>query len=130
MIKAAQAADQAAEDFRANYLNRRLPTDPEKYEDYPLKARGYYIARSVVPILQRLMDSRQIGVDLNRMAWVAAPINSAYTLLTSDRPMMMTGGTAQPNFRMAMPIGPSRLFIAANDPGQALEFADQTTTSW
>jgi hypothetical protein len=125
MIKAAQAADQAAEDFRANYLDRRLPTDPEKYEDYPLKARGYYIARSVVPILQRLMDSQPIGLQFNRMAWVAAPMNSAYTLLTSDRPLMMTGGMAQPNFRLAMPMGPRRLFIAANEPKQAQELADQ-----
>lgn len=36
--KATQASAQAGEDFRANYATRRLPTDPDTYEKYQLRA--------------------------------------------------------------------------------------------
>jgi hypothetical protein len=125
MMKAAQAAAQAAEEFRANYPSRRLPTDPQNFEDYPLKSQEYYIARSAVLVLQRMMDSEPMGRQLTRMAWVVAPLRSAYTLLASDRPWVMTDGMAKPDFHLVMPIGPRQLFIAANDPKLAQELARQ-----
>ncbi len=37
-------------------------------------------------------------------------------MLTSDRPVIMTNGLADPNAHMAIPIAPRLLFIAAKRP--------------
>jgi hypothetical protein len=46
----------------------------------------------------------------------AAP--SSHSLLTSDRPLVMTNGISGPGKHLSVPIGPSLLFIAADDPAE------------
>ena len=122
---AQRVAAEVADDFRKNYASRRLPTDPEKFEDYPLKSQDYYVAKSAVLTLQALIDSEPLGNHLNRMAWVITPLRSSYSLLTSDRPLVMPNGLSNPASFLAMPIGPRRLFIAANDLAPAERLAQQ-----
>jgi Protein of unknown function (DUF4238) len=38
-----------------------------------------------------------------------------YRFLTSDRPVVRTDGLTKPNSHLAVPLGPTRLFIAANN---------------
>ena len=72
------------------------------------------------------MDSEPLGNHLNRMAWVITPLRSSYSLLTSDRPLVMPNGLQQSGLRFwPMPIGPRRLFIAANDLAPAERLAQQ-----
>jgi hypothetical protein len=123
--KAAQASAQAGEDFRANYATRRLPTDPETYEEYQLRAPEYYAARSAVTLLQKLMDHPDVGNDLNRMAWAVVRLRSSYSLLTSDRPLVMTNGISNPDSHLALPIGPRLLFIATKEPAMAHQLAQR-----
>lgn len=116
--KASQASAQAEERVRANYATFRQPTDPETYEQK--QTSEYYEARSTVRLLQTLMDHPDLGNHLNRMNWDVVPLQSSHSLLTSDRPLIMTKGMSRPDSHLAIPIGPKLLFIAANDP----QFAD------
>ena len=38
---------------------------------------------------------------------------ASHTLLTSDRPIIMTAGLVEPDHHLALPIGPRALFVAA-----------------
>jgi hypothetical protein len=109
--------------FRANYASLRGPTDLETYED-----RGSdeeHLARTTVRTLQTVMDSKHLGNYLNGMAWDVVPLRSSYSLLTSDRPLLMTNGIRGPGKHLAMPIGPRLLFIAADDPAEVQRLAQQ-----
>jgi Protein of unknown function (DUF4238) len=110
--KAAEVAAEAENRFRANYTSLRRSTDPEAYEDYPHKAPELYAAQTTVLTLQTMMDNKQLGEQLNRMAWVVVPLRGSYSLLTSDRPLVMTNGISGPGKHLGMPIGPRLLFIA------------------
>jgi hypothetical protein len=123
--KAEEVAAQARDKFRTNYASLRRPSDPEKFEDYPLKELEYYAARTTVDTLQKMMDHKQMGDHLNRMAWAVVRLKSSHSLLTSDRPLVMTNGIGYSDSHFAMPVGPQRLFIAANDQRLAHHLARQ-----
>jgi hypothetical protein len=123
--KAAEIATDADRKFRENYASFRRPTDPERCEDYPLRSHEHYTAKTTVLTLQTMMDSKHLGEHLNRMAWVVVPLRSSYSLLTSDRPLVMTNGISGPGKHLGMPIGPRLLFIAAYDLREAEELAQQ-----
>jgi hypothetical protein len=124
-VKAAEIAAEAERRFRENYATLRLPTDPETYEEYQRKPHGHYHAVTAVLLLQALMDHKDLGDLLNRMAWVVAPLQSSRSLLTSDRPLVMTNGLSLPGAHLAMPIGPRRLFVAANELALAQQIVRQ-----
>ena len=91
----------------------------------PLANDKEHVARTKVAALQTLMDSKLVGEHLNRMAWVVVPLRSSYSLLTSDRPLLMTNGISGPGKHLGMPIGPRLLFIAADDPAEVQQLARQ-----
>ena len=49
------------------------------------------------------------------MIWTIVSVPSTYTFLTADRPIVMTNGLSRPDSRLAIPIGPRKLFIASNE---------------
>jgi hypothetical protein len=69
------------------------------------------------------MDNRQLGRFLNGLVWKVVSLESAYTLLTSDRPLVMTNGLAKPTGHLALAIGPRKLFIAVNTAETASRIA-------
>jgi hypothetical protein len=113
------------EDFKANYDQHRLPSDPPAFEEYRkgMKSGPVYEAQTAIMLLQRLMDNPQLGSFLNGLVWKVVPVESAYTLLTSDRPLVMTNGLVKPGDHLALAIGPRMLFIAANTPDAASSLA-------
>jgi hypothetical protein len=87
-----QFAREIEEDFRTNYDRYRAPSDPETFEEYKkgMKPGQAYEAQTAISLIQRLMDNRYLGNHLNGLAWKVVPLESAYTLLISDRPLVMT----------------------------------------
>jgi Protein of unknown function (DUF4238) len=61
-----------------------------------------HVARTKVAALQTLMDSDLVGRQLNSMAWVVVPLRSSYSLLTSDRPFVMTNGISGPDKHLGL----------------------------
>ncbi len=70
---------------------------------------------AAVRLIQRLIDSQFVGDYLLRMKWAVLCLNGSYTLLTSDRPIVMTAGLMVHDGHLMIPIGPRKLFIAANE---------------
>jgi hypothetical protein len=57
-----------------------------------------------------------MGGHLNQMRWSVVTFKrERHTLLTSDRPIIMTNGIIGKKDHLALPIGPRMLFIAANN---------------
>jgi Protein of unknown function (DUF4238) len=122
---AQQFAREVEEDFRTNYDRYRTPSDPETFEEYKkgMKPGQAYEAETAIRLIQRLMDNRPFGSYLNGLPWKVVQLESAYTLLTSDRPLVMTNGLAKPTGHLALAIGPRKLFIAANTTETASRIA-------
>jgi Protein of unknown function (DUF4238) len=118
---ARQFQREVEEEFRTNYDQHRLPSDPPTFEEYKrgMQSASVYEAQTAIMLLQRLMDNPQLGRFLNGLAWKVVSLTSAYTLLTSDRPLVMTNGLVKPTDHLALAIGPRKLFLAANTPETA-----------
>lgn len=73
-------------------------------------------------VMHRVMDSEMVGTALIRMYWAVIEFhNYRYPLLTSDRPIVMTNGLNKLDAHLVMPISPTKLFVAANDPEVVLK---------
>jgi hypothetical protein len=113
----------AEREFEENYATRKLPTDPDTFEDFKLKRPSNPAGRAAAMLIQKVIDSEFVGNHLNRMIWTILSPPSAYPLLTSDRPVIMTNGLSKPESHLALPIGPRRLFIASNQQAIVDELA-------
>lgn len=60
------------------------------------------------------MNSEQLGEFIINMHWTVLSVTSACRLYTSDRPMIMSRGLDHPDGYILVPIGPSRMFLAAS----------------
>jgi hypothetical protein len=68
-------------------------------------------------ILPSLVSSKLPVLGLVNMIWaVRSTSRAAYAMLTSDRPVIMSNGLADPNAHMAIPVTPRLLFVAAKRP--------------
>jgi hypothetical protein len=57
-----------------------------------------------------------IGKHINNMRWlVLRAHNPRFTLLTSDRPVVMTNGLKYDNSQILLPISPYHVFVATNN---------------
>ena len=68
-------------------------------------------------LFQNVITSELVGTHLINMRWSVAHFsNPNHTLLTSDRPFVMTNGIGRPDAHIAVPISPVHAFIAAATP--------------
>jgi hypothetical protein len=122
----------------SRFMMRLLHGSPEAVDRYSTQVKDMlsanfaqfaddteHVARTTVMSLQRVMDSKLLGEHLNRMAWEVVRLQSSYSLLTSDRPLLMTNGISGPGKHLGVPIGPRLLFIAADDPAEVQRLARQ-----
>lgn len=70
---------------------------------------------SAAEVLPEIANSQLVIRGLLSMQWTVRTLNrSTHTLLTSDRPIVMTNGLAKPNDQLLIPISPTQLFILTN----------------
>jgi Protein of unknown function (DUF4238) len=113
--------------FEENYATLRLPDEPATYEEYR-KIRPYNPAGIMaVQLIQKVIDSQFVGNHFIRMKWSVLTVKSAYPLLTSDRPIVMTNGISRSEAHVAIPIGPQKLFVAANEQSTIQKLIDLKT---
>jgi hypothetical protein len=78
-------------------------------------ARRVFFQSQYAMLFQELITSERVGTHLINMRWsVARFANAKHTLLTSDRPFVMTNGLDRTNSHIAVPLSPTHCFIAAN----------------
>jgi hypothetical protein len=98
------------------YREIRQPNDPETFEEYLAKGVYHPAGRMSAYALQTIIDSPRMGGHLNQMRWsVVTFAKERHTLLTSDRPIIMTNGIIGKDDHLALPLGPRMLFVACNN---------------
>jgi Protein of unknown function (DUF4238) len=95
------------------YRAIKRPEEPETYAEHIARA-GHPAGQASAMAMQRIIDSPRMGGHLNKMLWSVVWFESTRrTLLTSDRPIIMTNALVEPGAHLALPIGPRMLFVAA-----------------
>lgn len=88
---------------------------PPTLKDYLAAQPDDLIDRNALLLGKRLMDLPRIGQSINNMHWAVLGMDDAdRDLLTSDRPLMISGPLSNPRTILTMPVGPRRLFVATN----------------
>jgi hypothetical protein len=98
-----------------DYQAMRKPTDPKTLAEAIEELSPESVARGQVRLLQTVMDLPGVGTQIVRMHWGVFTIPDVpFNFLTSDRPIVMTNGIGKPEGHVVVPIGPRKLFLAAN----------------
>jgi hypothetical protein len=102
--------------YEERYHATKRPDDPDTYEEFIAKTVHHPAGPASVYAMQNLIDSPRMGGYLNQMRWAVVTYkNERHTLLTSDRPIIMSNGLIGPSDYLILPIGPRMLFLATNN---------------
>lgn len=116
MRAAKRLYDEARAELYADYEKHRKPDDPSTYEEYVAKHSANPAGRGGAILLQKIIDSPVIGNWINNMRWIVLrAYNPKFTLLTSDRPVVMTNGLRHDNAQIILPISPWHVFVSTNN---------------
>ena len=76
-------------------------------------------SRTTIVHLMDIIGSGKVTEKIMSMRWYVVRMNSLrFSVLTSDRPIVMTNGIAYDNSHIVMPLSPQHIFVAANtEPG-------------
>jgi Protein of unknown function (DUF4238) len=106
-----------------NYETIRKPGDPETFEEYATLIDPLLEVKVRLNLIISAFDNPRIGNHLNGMKWAVADVTaSPYCLMTCDRPLVLHN-LGDPNGSLFLPIGPKRLFVAANNEKVVSEFS-------
>jgi hypothetical protein len=106
-----------------NYEKIRKPEDPETFEEYATLIDPLLEVKVRLNLILSAFDNPRIGNHLNGMKWAVADVTaSPYCLMTSDRPLVISN-LGDPNGSLFLPIGPRKLFVAANNDKILSEFS-------
>ena len=98
----------ARTDNEEKYQELRGPNDPATFEEYVAKRMFHPAGRMSAYALQKIIDSPMMGGHLNQMRWSVVTFkNERHTLLTSDRPIIMTNGIISRGDHLALPMIPA-----------------------
>ena len=115
MVAAKAVYEQSRADLQADYAKHRNPTDPPTYEEYAALHSPNPAGRGGAILLQKVIDNPDLGNRINNMRWkVLKAQSSKFTLLTSDRPVLITNGLAYEHSQLILPISPFHVFFATN----------------
>ena len=105
-----------AEGLRAAMVAHNVDLSPVgDGSDKISRAREALFQREFAVLLQNVITSEKVGTHIINMRWSVARFrNTKHTLLTSDRPFVMTNGLAKPDAHIAVPISPTHCFLASN----------------
>ena len=103
------------QEVKENYESFRRPSDPPTFDEYVALNGTNSESRAFAMLLQSVVDSQNVGAYLNGMRWSVLTIeNSTHTLLTSDRPVVMSDGIKYDHSYIIVPLSPVSLFLAVN----------------
>jgi hypothetical protein len=115
MLAAKALYEQSRPDLEADYAKHRNPNDPPTYEEYAAQHSPNPAGRGGAILLQKIIDNPDLGNHINNMRWTVLKAQSPkFTLLTSDRPVLITNGLAYEHSQLILPISPFHVFFATN----------------
>jgi len=102
--------------IEATYAKERGPDDPLTYAEYAQLHGPNPAGRTIALLMQGLIDNVPVGTSINGMRWtVLVDPNPKHSLLTSDRPLLITNGIKHPSGQVILPISPLHAFVATNN---------------
>jgi len=114
--KLAEMSPEILEGVRDEYPSLRGPNDPLTFDEYKERYANKPIAVAPPRVLLDILSSKRVVRALATLKWVTKNVDSAdHTLLTSDRPVIITNGIDRPDAHIVLPISPRKLFIAAKE---------------
>lgn len=102
--------------FDQEYILLKERSDPETFSEFMLNMPEEEIERGFFEMFEKLLNLQKTGHHINNMIWkVVNCIYSDLDFYTSDRPIFKSNRLDNPNAFISIPIGPRKLFLAAND---------------
>lgn len=109
-----------AEAIRSQYDKIKGPNDPATAEEFIEKNKRRIASRSHMDVMLTLMQSEMVGDRILNMRWHLGRLdNYKHSLLTSDRPIVMTNGIATADTHMIMPLSPRYVLVIAGSDKEA-----------
>jgi len=107
--------EQSLAELQGDYAKHRNPTDPPTYEEYAALRSPNTAGRGGAILLQKIIDNPDLGNRINNKRWTVLKAQSPeLTLLTSDRPVLITNGLAYEHSQLILPISPFHVFFAVD----------------
>jgi hypothetical protein len=111
--------------IREKYEVIRDPQNPRTYDEFEASVGIADKERMNLRLLMMIMNSESVGFELNNMVWGVIQFpHLRHSLLTSDRPLVMTNGIKHDNSFIILPIAPDRIFFAARSRNVANRIAE------
>ncbi len=108
--------------LREQYEKKKKPGETRSLEEFIAQEDPDVKAKWAMSELPDLIDHQGIGQLLNNMHWFVITTKADVPrLLTSDRPLFVSGKLGAPDCYLTLPIAPDRLFVAV--PSQDAEAA-------
>jgi Protein of unknown function (DUF4238) len=102
--------------YQAEYEKIRKPTDPATFDEYIAIRDPLVKTKMQLNLIIKALDNEFICSHINQMQWTVADFSHAgMELLVSDRPVEIHA-LAVPKGIVTIPLTPTKLFIAVNDP--------------
>jgi hypothetical protein len=112
--------DKGIEALRVDYAARRRKGDPETFEEFLAKREPNAAQIGAANFLAEVIDNDRVGKTVFEMKWSRIDLSkSTHHLLTSDRPIDMPLGLADPRAYISLPVSPRILFLAAHNHDMA-----------
>lgn len=98
------------------YEALRGPNDPATLLEWTETQANYLLENAGKLSLPSLIDNPKIGNEIINFKWFTSEFSqSQFSLLASDRPLVMTTGLQRAGCVIALPLGPRLAFFAARD---------------
>jgi Protein of unknown function (DUF4238) len=111
--KAEENPPELPETLRDDYDKLRGPNDPPTFEEYKAWSLANPLRLPAQRFLPELINSERVITEIAFMRWTTAKVGKTrHSMLTSDRPVIMTNGLVQPDAHIAIPLSPDVLFLA------------------
>lgn len=109
----AQTDPERFADFESEYQTRRRPEDPPNLATLFETADQSFRDEAWASLFIRMLRSQRMAAQISQMRW--AVIRSEVEIVVGDDPLLHSNGMNQHDSYLALPIGPDRYFIAANN---------------
>lgn len=109
--------------IQAKYEEIRKESDPPRFEDYARSRDPLVVEKAAIHAIQGAINNPRIGHFINNMYWKVFDLaDSKHSLLISDALLVMSNGLEKPDGHIAIPLSPTKLFIATYEKQFLSEF--------
>lgn len=109
-------------ELQARYESAKSPDDPPTLEEWLQLSDPTYSERSAIIAMTRLVENQNVLRLIRGMNWrVIDTRDRLRRLMTSDRPIVITNGLGRYDGHCALPLSPTKLFLACT----CVDFAEE-----